>query len=156
MRWAYGVMRALMMHGGRLLLSRPAQKRTKAAVACFCGGYLMVALMLASSLLGLLNMATAWPASANLDLGLVVGMGNPILNFLLTCGMLVSSLCAGFATGFGARSLGKLTAASFTIGFILLFFVGKGLTKALLGLPMHWFMLKKNGNESPLAPATAN
>lgn len=156
MRWAYGVMRALMMHGGRLLLSRPAQKRTKAAVACFCGGYLMVALMLATSVLGLLNLATAWPAPANLDLGLVVGMGNPVLNFLLTCGMLVSSLCAGFATGFGARSLGKLTAASFTIGFILLFFVGKGLAKALLGLPMHWFMLKKNGNDSPLAPAAAN
>ena len=37
----------------------------------------------------------------------------------------------------------------------MLFFVGKGLLKALFGLPMHWFMLKKNGNESALVPARA-
>jgi hypothetical protein len=51
--------------------------------------------------------------------------------------------------------LGKLAAASFTIGFVLLFFVGKGLGKALLGMPMHWFMLKKNGNESHPTPDVA-
>jgi cellulose synthase/poly-beta-1,6-N-acetylglucosamine synthase-like glycosyltransferase len=155
MRWAYGVMRAFMAHGGGLLLSRLAGVRSKMAVMCFSGGYIMVMLLLLTSLLGLLNVATAWPAAANLGPGWVGGMGNPVLNFLMTCGMLVSSMCAGFATGFGARSLGKLAAASFTIGFILLFFVGKGLVKALLGLPMHWFMLKKNGNEIPPVPVLA-
>ena len=155
MRWAYGVMRALMAHGGRLLVSRPARKRTKAAVVCFCGGYLMVALMLLTTGLGVLQVALAWALASADGAGLLAGWGGSLLNFLLTCGMLVSSLCAGFVTGFGARSSGKLVVASFTIGFILLFFVGKGLAKALLGLPMHWFMLKKNGNESPLAPAAA-
>jgi cellulose synthase/poly-beta-1,6-N-acetylglucosamine synthase-like glycosyltransferase len=156
MRWAYGVMRALMTHGGRLLISRPARKRTKAAVICFCGGYLMVALMLLTSVLGLLNIATAWFAGPAIAAGLAGGMGGSLLNFLLTCGMLVSSVCAGFVTGFGARSAQKLVMASLSIGFILLFFVGKGLAKALLGMPMHWFMLKKNGNERPLAPVVAN
>ncbi len=150
MRWAYGVMRAIMVQGPRLLLSRPARKRTKAAVVCFCGGYLMVALMLVSSILGFVHLASggmefATPAAGGGWLG-------GLLNYLLTCGMLVSSLCAGFMTGFGARQAGKLAVASFTIGFILLFFVGKGLVKAMLGLPMQWFMLKKNGNERPLAP----
>ncbi len=152
MRWAYGVMRALMAHGGRLILSRPARKRTKAAVVCFCGGYLMVALMLLTTGLGALHILAS---------SMVVPLGQEAwaahwgafpMNFLLTCGMLVSSLCAGFVTGFGARSSGKLVLASFTIGFILLFFVGKGLAKAMFGLPMHWFMLKKNGNDSPLEP----
>ena len=69
--------------------------------------------------------------------------------------MLVSSVCAGFVTGFGARSAQKLVIASLSIGIILLFFVGKGLAKALLGLPMNWFMLKKNGNERPLAAPAA-
>jgi cellulose synthase/poly-beta-1,6-N-acetylglucosamine synthase-like glycosyltransferase len=153
MRWAYGVMRALMDHGGRLVMSRPARKRTKAAVVCFCGGYLMVALMLLTTVLGVLNVATASVATPAAAAGLVAGWGGSLANFLLTCGMLVSSLCAGFVTGFGARSSGKLVIASFTIGFILLFFVGKGLAKAMLGLPMHWFMLKKNGNDRSLAPA---
>ena len=154
MRWAYGVVRALMAHGARLLRSRPARTGTKAAVVCFCGGYLMVALMLLTSLLGLLDVAAGW-ASGGMFManGLTAAVGGSLMSFLLTCGMLISSLCAGFVTGFGARSSGKLVIASFTIGFILLFFVGKGLAKAMLGLPMHWFMLKKNGNEQPLAPA---
>ena len=156
MRWAYGVMRALMDHGGRLLMSGRALKRTKAAVVCFCGGYLMVALMLLTSVCGLLSVATAsMGASVVAGSGWAGGMGSSLLNFVLTCGMLVSSVCAGFATGFGVRSMQKLVVASLTIGFILLFFVGKGLGKALLGLPMHWFMLKKNGNEHRLAPARA-
>ena len=157
MRWAYGVMRALMAHGGRLLISRLARKRTKAAVACFCGGYLMVALMLTTTVLGLLNVAIGWSGGADASGGFLPGgIGGSLVNFLLTCGMLVSSVCAGFVSGLGARSAQKLVVASLSIGFVLLFFVGKGLAKALLGLPMNWFMLKKNGNERTLtagAPA---
>lgn len=157
MRWAYGVMRALMTHGGRLLISGLARKRTKAAVVCFCGGYLMVALMLTTTILGLLNVAIGFAGGgAAVSTGFLSGgIGGSLVNFLLTCGMLVSSVCAGFMSGFGTRSAQKLVIASLSIGFILLFFVGKGLLKALFGLPMHWFMLKKNGNESALVPARA-
>ena len=152
MRWAYGVMRALMAHGGRLLVSGVARKRTKAAVACFCGGYLMVALMLSTTILGVLNVAIGWAGGAGAFGGFLAGgIGGSLVNFLLTCGMLVSSVCAGFMSGFGARSAQKLVAASLSIGFVLLFFVAKGLLKALLGLPMQWFMLKKNGNAQALA-----
>jgi hypothetical protein len=61
--------------------------------------------------------------------------------------MLVSSIAAGFINGFGFRSLGKLVVASLTIGVICMFFVGRGLVAASLGLPMKWFMMKKAGNE---------
>lgn len=157
MRWAYGVMRALMAHGPRLLFSRPVRKRTKTAVACFCGGYLMVALMLGTAILCALNMAVglAGGAPAAAEGALDEGLGTAV-NFALTSGMLVSSVCAGFVSGFGARSAQKLVVASLSIGVVLLFFVGQGLAKALLGLPMNWFMLKKNGNERALtagAPA---
>ena len=156
MRWAYGVMRALMTHGGRLLISGLARKRTKAAVACFCGGYFMVAMMLLTTVLGLLNVAVGWTGTTEISGGFLPGgLGGTLMNFLFTCGMLVSSVCAGFMSGFGARSAQKLIIASLSIGFVLLFFVGKGLAKALLGLPMHWFMLKKNGNESQLVPVRA-
>ena len=151
MRWAYGVMRALMAHGPRLLFSRPVRKRTKTAVACFCGGYLMVSLMLATAVLGALNVAVGWAAGAPVEPAgpLNGGLGTAV-NFALTCGMLVSSVCAGFISGLGTRSAQKLVVASLSIGVVLLFFVGQGLVKALLGLPMNWFMLKKNGNERAL------
>jgi cellulose synthase/poly-beta-1,6-N-acetylglucosamine synthase-like glycosyltransferase len=155
MRWAYGVMRAFMDHGGRLLISRLARVRTKMAALCFSGGYIMVALLLLTALLGLLNIATGWQAVPAADGSLEGILGSTLMNFLLTCGVLVSTVCAGFATGFGLRSMGKLVLASFTIGFILMFFIGKGLVKAMLGLPMHWFMLKKNGNELQPAPVVA-
>lgn len=148
MRWAYGVMRAIINHGRHLLGSGLARKRAKAAVVCFCGGYIMVMLMFLTVVLGLCDVATAWIGAGN---GLAWEVWDSARNILLTSGMLVSSVCAGFVTGFGARSMGKLVVASFTIGFVLVFFVGKGLLKAILGLPMHWFMLKKNGNETSLA-----
>ena len=125
-----------------------------AAVACFCGGYLMVALMLATTVLGALGVATSWAGDAAASGGFLAGgIAASLANFLLTCGMLVSSVCAGFMSGFGARSAQKLVVASLSIGFVLLFFVGKGMLKAMLGLPMQWFMLKKNGNEQAAAPA---
>jgi hypothetical protein len=74
-----------------------------------------------------------------------------IVNLMLTCGLLVSAVAAGFINGFGFRSLGKLILASLTIGVICMFFVGRGLVTAWLGLPMKWFMLKKAGNEPPVS-----
>jgi hypothetical protein len=115
----------------------------------------MVALLLLTALLGLLNIATGWQAVPAAGGSLADILGSTLMNFLLTCGVLVSTVCAGFATGFGLRSMGKLVLASFTIGFILMFFIGKGLVKAMFGLPMHWFMLKKNGNELQPTPVVA-
>ena len=153
MRWAYGVMRAILTHGGRLLASGLARKRAKAAVVCFCSGYLMVVLLLVSGLLGAAYIAMAWYGGG---FDLAQNAWTALRDFLLTSGMLVASLCAGFLSGVGRRSLGRLALASMTIGFVLLFFVGKGLVKAMLGLPMNWFMLKKNGNQvRPISVAAA-
>ena len=117
----------------------------------------MVALLLGTAVLGALNVAVGWAAGAPVEPAgpLNGGLGTAV-NFALTCGMLVSSVCAGFISGLGTRSAQKLVVASLSIGVVLLFFVGQGLVKALLGLPMNWFMLKKNGNERALsAGATA-
>lgn len=146
MRWAYGVMRAIMNQGRRLLSSGLARKRAKLAVLCFCSGYIMVGLLLASLLLGALYIGSAWVGG---PADLAHNFWTGVRDFLLTAGMLVASLCAGLVTGFGRRSLIRLALASLTIGLVLLFYVGQGLVKALLGLPMQWFMLKKNGNACP-------
>ncbi len=152
MRWAYGVMRAFMAHGGKLFLSPTIRKRTKFAAFCFGGGYVMITLLLLTSVFGLLNLVSGWmgldPATAQSS---SYTIGNFIydttVNLLLTGGMLLSSIVAGFINGFGFRSLGKLVVASLSIGVICMFFVGRGLVTAWLGLPMKWFMLRKAGNE---------
>ena len=152
MRWAYGVMRAFMAHGKALFLSRTIQKRTKFAAFCFGSGYVMIMLLLLTGILGTLNLVSGLlgidPAAAQSS---TYTVGNFIydtaVNILLTCGMLVSSIAAGFINGFGFRGIGRLIVASFTIGVICMFFVGRGLVTAWLGLPMKWFMLRKAGNE---------
>ncbi|HEY5653512.1 MAG TPA: glycosyltransferase family 2 protein [Pontiella sp.] len=154
MRWAYGVMRAFMAHGKKLFLSRTIQKRTKLAAFLFASGYVMVALLLLTMVLGVLNLVAGLfglnPTTAYSSSYIVGHLVYDILiNLLLTCGMLVSSIVAGFINGFGFRSLGRVVLSSLTIGIICMFFVGRGLITAWLGLPMKWFMLKKAGNEQP-------
>ena len=146
MRWAYGVMRAFIKNGKKLFLSRLAHSRSKAAAICFGGGYAMTILFMLTLILGVCNIISTWgdatpPEIAGGNIALEI-----VLNILLTSGMLVSSLCASFISGASFRSLGRLILASFTIGFVLIFFINKGLTRALLGLPMQWFMVRKNGN----------
>jgi cellulose synthase/poly-beta-1,6-N-acetylglucosamine synthase-like glycosyltransferase len=151
MRWAYGVMRAFMAHGKKLFLSRTIQKRTKFAAFLFSSGYIMITLLLLTTIFGLLNLISGFfgldPAAAQSS-SYTIGnfVYDTVVNLLLTCGMIVSSIAAGFINGFGFRSIGRLIVASFTIGVICMFFVGRGLLTAWFGLPMKWFMLKKAGN----------
>ena len=145
MRWAYGVMRAFMAHGKKLFLSRTIQKRTKLAAFMFGSGYVMITLLLITFVLGMINMIFGAfgvdPASAQSSTYTVgTFIYDSIVNLLLTCGMIVSAIAASFMTGFGYRSLGRLIVASLTIGVICMFFVGRGLITATLGLPMKWFM----------------
>ena len=141
-----------MAHGKKLFLSRTIQKRTKFAAFLFASGYMMITLLLLTMILGTLNLISGMlgldPAeaqSASYTIGNLIY--DSVVNLLLTCGLLVSSIAAGFINGFGFRSLGKLIIASLTIGVVCMFFVGRGLVIASLGRPMKWFMLHKAGNE---------
>ena len=150
MRWAYGNMRAFMNHGRKLLFSRVARKRSKVAAFMFGSGYVMVTLLLLTSMLGMLNMVADWfgaGVSCTSTYSVSSFVYDSVVNLLLTCGMLVSSIVAGFMTGFGNRSIGRLIVASFTVGVICMFFVCRGLITAISGKPMKWFMLRKAGNE---------
>lgn len=147
MRWAYGVIRAFLTHGHSLLASRLARTRTKLAALCFSSGYIMVTCFILTLFLGLLSTVCIWATDGNNGLySLAEQFKHGATNFLLTCGMLVSSLCASFTVGASFRSAAKLALASLSIGLVLVFFIGKGIFKAAFGLPMHWFMVRKNGN----------
>lgn len=152
MRWAYGVVRAFMLHFRNVLSSRLIQKRVKIATLIFSSGYIMISLLLLTTIFGLLNIVCgllgfdpSTAASSTYTVGHFIY--DSTLNLILTGGMLISSLAACFINGFGFRNLGRLFFAALTIGFICMFFVGRGIFTAWLGLPMKWFMLKKAGNE---------
>lgn len=152
MRWAYGNMRAFMAHGKRLLFSRTTRKRSKFAAFMFGSGYIMISLLLLTTLLGMLSLVAGFFGIGATD-SYTVGkfIYDSMVNLLLTCGFLVSSIVAGFTTGFGNRSITKLIVASFSVGVICMFFVARGLFTAMIGKPMKWFMLKKAGNEQAAA-----
>ena len=152
MRWAYGVVRAFMMHFQKILKSRLIEKKVKAATLIFSSGYVLITLLLLTSVFGALNIVCSLigfdPAtgdSSTYTIGHFIY--DSTLNLILTGGMLISSLAACFINGFGVRNLGRLFLASLTIGFICMFFIGRGIFSAWAGLPMPWFMLKKAGNE---------
>ncbi|MBN2685916.1 MAG: glycosyltransferase [Pontiellaceae bacterium] len=150
MRWAYGNMRAFMAHGKRLLFSRTARNRSKFAAFMFGSGYVMISLLLLTSLLGMLSLVAGFfgvgPETSD-SYSVAQFIFESLINLLLTCGFLVSSIVAGFSTGFGNRSIARLIVASFTVGVICMLFVLRGLITAWIGKPMKWFMLKKAGNE---------
>ena len=56
MRWAYGVVRAFMLHFHNVLSSRFIQKRVKLATLIFSSGYIMISLLLLTTIFGMLNM----------------------------------------------------------------------------------------------------
>ena len=152
MRWAYGVVKSFMMHFKNVLKSRLIEKRVKVATLIFSSGYILISLLLLTTVLGLLNIICGLigfdPASGESSTYTIAHfIYDSALNLILTGGMLLSSLVACFINGFGARNLGRLFLASLTIGFICMFFVGRGIFSAWIGLPMKWFMLKKAGNE---------
>jgi hypothetical protein len=112
----------------------------------------MITLLLFTMLFGLLNLIAGFVGvdpvanpSSNYHIGHFIYEST--LNLILTGGMLLSSLAACFVNGFGLRSLGKLLLAALTIGIVCMFFVGRGILSAWMGLPMPWFMMKKAGNE---------
>lgn len=152
MRWAYGVVRAFLNHNKKLLKSRLAKRRVKAATFLFSIGYLMIGLLLFTFFFGCLNMLCGVFGidPSNMPTSTYT-VGNFVydstVNLLLTGGMLLSSIVAAFINGFGLKGSAKLFFATISIGFICMFFVGKGIFNACFGLPMHWFMLKKMGNQ---------
>jgi len=75
----------------------------------------------------------------------VQGTAGNLRRIVISCGALVATICAGFASGFGKRGAVKLIVASYTIGFVMLFHVSNGIIRAVLHLPIDWVPPEKRG-----------
>ena len=154
MRWAYGVIRAFLDNGKRLFASRVAKLGMKLAVICFASGYLLFSSLLLCFFAGLLQIlvtATIAPPPVYPDHRWYQVGGYAVVDFLITGGFLIAGVVGGFIAGFSPRCSFKLVLSSLTIGFVLMFYIGKGIFLALCGLPMQWFMVRKNGNSTGIS-----
>ena len=152
MRWAYGVVKSFLTHQENLRKSKLTKLSVKFATLIWSAGYIMISLLLFSFVFGSLNMifsALGFNPSESVSSSYSIGnfIYDTTLNLILTGGMLLSSIIASFINGFGLKSVGKLLFATLTIGFICMFYVGRGIFSAFVGLPMNWYMLKKEGND---------
>jgi len=67
------------------------------------------------------------------------------VNVLLSSGIIIASILAMIKSK-NITKLGKMIAASFSIGLIVTYYVNIGILKVFLNRPMEWFMLTKDGN----------
>ncbi len=142
MRWAYGVIYSLKKHFRELLFNRQINLADKACVGIVVGGYFLALSLAGLFVFGFLSLVTHPPAPIDWY-RLFYELGR---NILITSGLLISSAVSMIQSN-NAKKIVPMVASSFTFGIITTYYVNKGILKAILGRPMHWFMLNKKGNE---------
>ncbi|MFA7256197.1 MAG: glycosyltransferase family 2 protein [Kiritimatiellales bacterium] len=145
-RWAYGVVETAIKRSRALYCSRKASFGNKVAATVVSSGYAVSFLVFISTMLGFAHMLVQ--GAGHLDASLqtsVQGTAGNLWRIIISCGALVATICAGFASGFGIRGAGKLIIASYTVGFIMLFHVSNGIFRAVLHLPIDWIPPEKRG-----------
>ncbi len=145
-RWAYGVVETTIKRSRALYLSHQATIGNKVAATIVSSGYAVSFLVFISTMLGFVHMLML--GVGHMDASLqdsVQGTAGNLWRIVISCGALVATLCAGFASGFGIKGAGRLIIASYTIGFIMLFYVSNGIFRAVLHLPIDWVPPEKRG-----------
>lgn len=144
MRWAYGCINALQLHGVSIALSSKTGGKKKMAVLINASGYLFTVLLLGLMVLGTISSFSnpTYPTYESISFLL----SSTAMNILLTTGFLFAILIA-FLANRGFKDVLRFLAASFSVGLIVVFYVSLGIFKALAGQPMDWFLLSKNRNQ---------
>ncbi len=143
MRWAYGVIYSLKKHFKKILFNHQTTTKDKACVGIVVGGYLLAVSLAGLFSFGFLSLITHPPAPINWSILIY----ETLRNIIITSGLLISSIVA-MVQSENSRKLLPMIISSFSYGLITTYYVNKGIFKAILGRPMHWFMLNKKGNET--------
>jgi cellulose synthase/poly-beta-1,6-N-acetylglucosamine synthase-like glycosyltransferase len=145
-RWAYGVVETALKRSMALYRSRQATLGNKISATVVSSGYAVSFLVFISTMLGFVHMLLQ--GAGNMDASLQVSVQGTLSNLwriAISCGALVATICAGFASGFGIKGAGKLIVASYTVGFIMLFHVSNGIIRAVFRMPIDWVPPAKRG-----------
>ena len=67
-------------------------------------------------------------------------------NIIVTSGLIFAS-AAALVKKNNFKKAGYMVIASFSYGLVVLYYVNKGIFKAIFNKPMQWHMLRKEGNK---------
>ena len=140
MRWAYGVIKALKLHFGEILLKAPKQSLN---VMMLLSGYLITILFFSLGVTGFLSIITHRPEAVQW----IKFFSETTMNILLTSGFLLTGIIT-LVMSKKAREIPRMIIASFSVGLVVILYVTKGVLKALFNRPMQWFILAKHGNQN--------
>ncbi len=142
MRWAYGVMCSFKEHGKGITFNKKLNIWDKLCVYLDLSGYTISILLMGLFLTGFISFITHTPepidfAKFFLELG---------RNIFLTSGLIITAIIAQCMSK-NARSVPKVIGAFFSYGLVVVYYVNKGIFKAIFKKPMQWYMLDKNANK---------
>jgi len=142
MRWAFGVITALIKHGKTIFNSKSCKLKDKISVFIFASGYFFSFLLLGLTFFGVLSLISDRPAAIDWP----KFISETSFNIVLTSGFLLTSIIALVRVK-KKRFLPKMITASLSLGLAVTYYVNIGILKAIFGRQMQWFMLNKNGNK---------
>ncbi len=142
MRWAYGVVNALRDHASGIAKGPVTFARKFSTLVLFPSGYILTTLILLLFTTGIIAFFTHPPGPFNP----VLFMTETLRNIAFTSGLL-ATFVVGMVRGDRWRSIPKLIGATFSIGFIVTYYVNRGVWRAVRGGRMQWFLVKKEGNK---------
>lgn len=141
MRWAYGAIKAYIEHGKDILFSKSLTPKQKYTISLIGSGYVITLLLEALIVTGVISFFT----NPGMEINISQFLYQFTRNVLLTCGLLFAGI-TGLIITKKTRYTGSVIKSSFTYGFGAIYYVNKGIFKAIFNKPMHWYMLNKIGN----------
>jgi len=148
MRWAYGNISAFKSHF-RTILKRKKKNgipaRDKLSVFIFWISYCLSIFVFFSTIFGFLSLITINPSGVTLNWDFFL---SPVALSIIITSSLATVWIISLLLSQNSKSIFKVIISMFTIGLVIPFFIVAGITKAVFGRKMDWFLVKKGGNEN--------
>jgi cellulose synthase/poly-beta-1,6-N-acetylglucosamine synthase-like glycosyltransferase len=142
MRWAYGVMCAFKEHGKELTFNKKLTTEDKLYAYLDLSGYMISVLLMSLFITGFFSFITHTPEPINL-VKFFFELGK---NILLTSGLIITAVIAQCMNK-NSKSVPSVVGSFFSYGLVVVYYVNKGIFKAIFKKPMRWYMLSKNANK---------
>jgi len=157
MRWAFGNISAFKNHFRSIISGKKESRvssRDRRSILIFLASYILSIFVFFSTIFGLLVLFTINPNGITINWDFVL---SPSLLNIIILASLIGGWTISLLLSKNSRSIFKVIISMFTIGLVIPCFIVIGVTKALFGGKMKWYMVRKGGNDfSPAVIGTSS